>query len=69
MITPGLGVNGFWMMPGAGLGPAVGLTGHCGTWQHVGSFGSGTNVHSDGTLSYREHLERRKYSHNTCIIV
>lgn len=55
--TPGLAVTGVGTYPGVGTGPAVGLTGHFGTWQQEGSLGSGTRVHSAGTLVYRAHLK------------
>lgn len=55
--TPGLAVTGVGTKPGVGTGPAVGLTGHLGTWQHEGSLGSGTKVHSAGTLVYLAHLK------------
>ena len=35
-MTPG-GCGGKVMMPGVGLGPVGGLSGHTGTLQHVGS--------------------------------
>lgn len=41
-MTPG-GCGGKVMIPGVGLGPVGGKRGQIGTWQHVGSCGSGTS--------------------------
>ena len=56
VITPGLGVSGLGMKPGVGVGPAVGLTGHCGTLQQDGSAGSATIIQALGIWSYLAHL-------------
>lgn len=64
--TPGAGVGVGLLepviVPLMGVGIVLLVLSHLGIWQHIGSFGSGSNIHVGAMLLYVGHLSLQVYS-------